>query len=287
MTSYYNAPKHRVHRGFHYLDDETVINSLSAVESGKVDEVVAKVASAKEGGLSGKAGFTGLGIEGGKKSSTELEEQIVKVRTRFSIFEIWYQNLIEKEALGTFSGWNDRTYSLIRPGDTIEIRANVQIVPFQVLARLYFWYAEQAKIQGTPFSLKGEELKTTKETERIFKTFLGDDQNGVLTVIHPIEGSGPPIYGLIDTTFLIGNLGDLYGEFTVLAQAEHSIPADESLPALRLTRQAPPTKMEMDTLKLAVTNFSESAQSFGLDWGENEAELLGPALSVKPIAIYR
>lgn len=41
----YHRPEKRIHRGFYYLDDETVINSLSAVEAGKVDEVVAKINS--------------------------------------------------------------------------------------------------------------------------------------------------------------------------------------------------------------------------------------------------
>ena len=45
----YIKPQRRIHRGFFYLDDETVINSLSAVEAGKVDEVVAKINSAREG----------------------------------------------------------------------------------------------------------------------------------------------------------------------------------------------------------------------------------------------
>lgn len=51
LVSNYRRPIKKVHRGFFYLDDETVINSLSAVESGKIDEVVAKVNSAREGGL--------------------------------------------------------------------------------------------------------------------------------------------------------------------------------------------------------------------------------------------
>lgn len=66
----YKKPKHRIHKGFQYLDDETVVNSLSAVEAGKIDEVVSKINSGKEGGLGGKLGYAGAGIEGGKKSST-------------------------------------------------------------------------------------------------------------------------------------------------------------------------------------------------------------------------
>ena len=58
------APSKKVHRGFLYLDDETVIHSLSAVESCKIDEVVAKVNSARDGGFGGGAGFQGAKVEG-------------------------------------------------------------------------------------------------------------------------------------------------------------------------------------------------------------------------------
>lgn len=74
----YHAPATRVHRGFFYLDDETVINSLSAVESGKIDEVVAEVNSAREGGFGGGVGIQGAKVEGAKKSTSGFEEEMVR-----------------------------------------------------------------------------------------------------------------------------------------------------------------------------------------------------------------
>src|SRR3712207_6645838 len=61
LMAIYKKPSKKVHRGFFYLNDETVINSLSAVESGKIDEVVAKVNSAREGGFG-----AGIGMQGAK-----------------------------------------------------------------------------------------------------------------------------------------------------------------------------------------------------------------------------
>src|SRR5882757_6034394 len=105
MAAIYHAPSNKVHRGFAYLDDETVINSLSAVEAGKIDEVVAKVNSAREGGFGGGVGLQGAKVEGAKKSTSAFEEAMVRTRTRFSVFELWYQTLIEGKALGCFEGW--------------------------------------------------------------------------------------------------------------------------------------------------------------------------------------
>jgi GTP cyclohydrolase III len=74
----YNKPDKMIHRGFYYLDDEIFINSLSAVEAGKVDEVVSKVNSAREGEFGGGVGLYGAKVEGSKKASSAFEESIVR-----------------------------------------------------------------------------------------------------------------------------------------------------------------------------------------------------------------
>ncbi|WP_139329626.1 hypothetical protein [Mycobacterium sp. IS-2888] len=283
----YKKPKRRIHRGFQYLDDETVVNSLSAVEAGKVDEVVSKIGSSKEGGLGGSVGYSGASIEGGKKSSTELEEEIVKVRTRFSIFELWYQNLLDKEAIGTFTNWGQGALDDVTAGDTFEVRAEIQIVPFQILTRMYRWYSKQAARQDSPFFLEGAALKEVKRIARNMEWMMGDDVQGVYAKATPEGDSGPPIFIPLNPNFLIGGLGDLAGTFTLIGQADAILAEGDSLPALRFTREVPPTQLEINALKEAIANFGEPAESFGLEWSDNEAELSGPALVARPIAIYR
>src|SRR3954447_1614551 len=156
--SVYRAPAKRVHRGFFYLDDETVINSLSAVEAGKIDEVVAKVNTAREGGFGGGVGLAGAKVEGAKKSTSAFEEEMVRTRTRFSVFELWYQSLIEAKALGSFDGWGPDALVGVEPGDTLEFRGQLTTAPLQTLLRLFLWFADKAKGQGHIFSQKGDEL---------------------------------------------------------------------------------------------------------------------------------
>src|SRR3712207_4622315 len=114
----YERPVKKIHRGFFYLNDETVINSLSAVESGKIDEVVAKVNSAREGGFGHAPGVIDAGSAGTTGSKSAFEEEMVRTRTRFSVFELWYQTLLEAKALGSFLGWGPHVLDDVQPGDT-------------------------------------------------------------------------------------------------------------------------------------------------------------------------
>jgi uncharacterized protein YicC (UPF0701 family) len=96
----YSKPKTRLHREFLYLNHDTVINSLSAFESGKVDEIIEKVSEAREGGLEGSVGHGVAKVAGGKKKTSNIEEELKRTRTHFSAFEAWSRHLEEAGAFG-------------------------------------------------------------------------------------------------------------------------------------------------------------------------------------------
>ena len=287
----YKKPSKKVHRGFFYLNDETVINSLSAVESGKIDEVVAKVNSAREGGFGGGVGMHGAKIEGAKKSTSAFEEEMVRTRTRFSVFELWYQSLVEGKALGTFDGWGPGALGGVQAGDTLELRAELQVVPLQTLLRLYLWFADKAKTQGHLFSQKGEELKATKDAERNIRMMLGDNDEGSegqsVLIATPVGQPGPSVAMSISSEWLIGKVGQLGGEYSIVAQVEQVLGPDEELPTLRLTHDVSATPLEINTLKEAVEHFIEPAKAMGVDVSTSDASITGPALWLAPIAIFR
>jgi hypothetical protein len=288
--SIYNPPSKKVHRGFIYLDDETVINSLSAVESGKIDEIVARVNSAREGGFGGGLGIQGAKVEGAKKATSAFEEEMVRTRTRFSAFELWYQGLIEEKAIGSFDGWGPQALDGVGSGDTMEFRAVLDAAPLQTLLRLFLWFADKAKAQGHLFSQKGDQLKETKEAERNIRMLLGepdDDTEQIIVLAQPLGAAGPGVAMPIQTRWLIGPLGQLGGEYTVVAQVQRILGPDEELPALRLTHDVAATPLEIDTLRSAMSNLVQPAKDMGVLISDDEAVVAGPALWLDPIAIFR
>jgi hypothetical protein len=284
----YRKPEARVHRGFFYLNDETVINSLSAVEAGKVDEVLARVNTAREGGVGGGIGIHGAKVEGAKKSSSEFEEEMVRTRTRFSVFEIWRENLVSKKALGFFEGWSPEILTDVQPGETIEFKAKLELAPLQTIFRMFNWFAKQAHTQGSIFAQKGEELKTTKEAERVFRALAGEDENLESVVLaKPSGGEGPPAAMQLADRWMIGELGHMSGEYTVVGQVDQILKEGEQYPTLRIMHAAPVTILELAVLREIVGNFTESAKTFGLSITPEDATVTGPAVWLTPIAIYR
>lgn len=290
LMAIYQKPSKKIHRGFAYLDDETVINSLSAVESGKIDEVVAKVNSAREGGFGGGVGIQGAKVEGAKKSTSAFEEEMVRTRTRFSVFELWYQSLIEGKALGHFKGWGPDALAEVKPGDTLEFRAVLEAAPIQTLLRMYLWYVDKAKSQGHVFSMKGEALKELKDTEKTVRMVLGehanDEDEEIIVLARPLGDPGPTVAMPIKKRWVIGSFGRFGGEYSVVAQVERLIGENEEIPAHRLTQEVAATPLEIEVLKEALAAFESPAQAFGLSTAD-AATIRGPALWLEPIAIFR
>lgn len=290
----YKKPSKRAHKGFFYLDDETVINSLSALESGKVDEIVSKTTTAREGGFSGDVSLplpsVGLSVGGGKKSSSEIEEEMVRTRTRFSVFDAWYDYLRREKGLGSFDGWGPGALQGVESGDTVELRADLSLGSLQTVLRLYLWFADQAAKQDNPFSQKGDQLKATKQAVRMMKIMMGSESESddeIPLVASPVGGPGPEVILTVSSKWLIGKLGQLGGEFGIVAQVTHIVPEGEEYPLLRLTKDVTPTPLEVSTLKDVVGKYVEPAKSVGVEVDPEESVVKGPALILDPIAIYR
>ena len=208
----YKAPKERLHRDFYYLDDEVVVNSLSALESGKVDEIVSRVTTAREGGFSGELKIPAVdaGVGGTRKSSSEVEEEMVRTRTRFSVFDAWYRLMYEKKAVGTFAGWGMGALDGVSPGDILEFRCELSLGPLQTVLRLYLWFADLAGQDGNMFSQKGEQRKVTKASASNVRQLLGGmngEDDDVPLLATPLGDPGPAVLLSARRGWMIGKLG--------------------------------------------------------------------------------
>lgn len=290
LMAIYKAPKERLHRDFFYLNDEIAINSLSALESGKVDEIVSRTSTAREGGFSGelKLPVVDMGLGGSKKASSEIEEEMVRTRTRFSIFDAWYRLVQERRGLGTFDGWGPDALEGVEPGDTVEFRGGLSQGPLQTVLRLYLWFAEQATRDGNMFSQKGEERKTTLASAKNVRQLLGDaDDDEVPLLAAPLGDDGPSVLLSVSRKWLIGRLGQLGGTFGIVGQVVQIVEDGDEYPVIRLTKDVVPTPLEIDTLKNAVEPFVEPAKGLGVNVEASESVIKGPVLVINPIAIYR
>jgi len=154
--------------------------------------------------------------------------------------------------------------------------------------RLFLWWAHQSREQQSPFAQKGEELKSIRESERNMRALFGGNREPELVVMATPKGSpGPPVGMQLADRWMIGDVGHLPGEYTVIAQVDRVLVAEEEYPTMRLTTEAPPTALELKVLTDSVEGFVTPAKALGIDVTNSDSRIRGPGLWLSPIAIYR
>jgi hypothetical protein len=285
----YKPPKKRLHRDFLYLNHDTVMNSLSALEAGKVDEIIQKVNEAREGGFDASVGAGPIRGGGGKKRTARIEEELVKTRTWFSGFDAWHSYLTEEEAIGSFDSWDLEVRNALSIGDTLEFSADLVLSPVHKLFRTVIGFAESAGRPGSVFSQKGSELAEIKTTARMMIDWMGgrDKPTHLPMYLRPGGVAEPRILAGLQEAYLIGSAAAVEGTFTVVGQVSGLLSGDQVESTIRVIRDVPPTQQEVETINEAMTHFIEPGRELGVEIDSSDINIPAPAVVFKPIAIFQ
>lgn len=285
----YNKPKTRLHREFLYLNSDTVINSLSAFESGAVDAIIEKVSEAREGGAEAAIGYGAAKVSGGKKKSSNVEEELTRSRTNFSAFEGWYQHLKQADALGELTGWDLDTRNEIEVGDTIEFKAQITLSPVQRVFLTYIDFANEVSNPDSPFKQPAAQAAETKKQARMMSNWMKGrgSGNSIMVSLAPTGVGDPRVIARLDEAYLVGGTQQVEGDFTVLAQVQSLIVDGDAVPAIRVLRETPPTPKETEVITDALQGFIEPAAGLGVTITPDDITLSYPGVILHPIAIFR
>ncbi|MEP6665519.1 MAG: hypothetical protein ABJA81_03630, partial [Nocardioidaceae bacterium] len=91
----------------------------------------------------------------------------------------------------------------------------------------------------------------------------------------------------LDERYVIGGMGAVEGEWTVIGQIESVLAEDEHVSAIRIIRDVPPTPKETETIEEALNHFVEPSLAMGVEVLPGDISIQYPAVIVHPIAIYR
>ncbi|MGI8667676.1 MAG: DUF6414 family protein [Jatrophihabitans sp.] len=285
----YKRPKKRLHREFLYLNHDTIINSLSALEAGKIDEIIQKANEAREGGLEGSLTAGPVKASGGKKRTATIQEELVKTRTWFSAFDAWYTSLKTEDALGTFDSWGLEVRDDLEVGDTIEFQADLTLAPLHKVFRTFTAFATEAQRAGSVFHQTGKELAETKKSASMMTDWMGgrDKPMHLPVYMEPGGVAEPRIVGRLDEQYIVTSGDTIEGRYTVIAQVEQLLAEGQTLSAIRVIRDVPPTPMETKTINDAMTGMIEPAKELGVEISAADISIPAPAVIVRPIAVFR
>ncbi len=285
----YKKPTTHLHREFIYLNHDTVINSLSALEAGKVDEIIEKTTETREGGFSAGAGVSAVKVAAGKKKASGIHEELVRTRTWFSAFDAWYKSLDEAGAFGVLDGWDAETREDLSVGDTVRFTASVSLSPIHRLITTFVAFANTAGQADSGFKIPPKEVAETRKIARMAASWIKgpDGRSRTLVYVAPIGIQEPRVLASLDEQYLVGGISGVEGEFTIIAQVATLVSRDDQFPVIRVLQEAPLTPLEVTTVNEALASFMDPDNSLGITVTPEDLTIRYPAVILHPIAVYR
>ncbi len=216
----YKKPKKQMHRDFLYLDDSAIVNALSAMEAGKIDEIIEQSQTVKDTGFDASLGYGPAKIAAKKGKTADVTANLVRTRTAFSAFEAWYQFLKSEDGLGELTGWDTETRNELEVGDTLEVRARIEFAPIHKVFAVYLSYVDNANKPDSFFRVKTAQLaelkKVANQARGLFKGSDGATAN--LVYIYPLGVERPLLIGVLSDNHFVGDKANIDGDYKVVLQ---------------------------------------------------------------------
>jgi hypothetical protein len=285
----YKRPKKRLHRDFLYLDDGAVVNALSAIESGKVDEIIEQAKTTSGAGIEGGLGYGPAKIAAKKGKESDVTASLVRTRTAFSAFEAWHQALVSGDALGYLDSWDEETRNELEVGDTIEFSARIEFAPIHKVFAVYLAYADNANKPDSFFKVESKKLPDIVKTARMLRGMLkgADGATSNLIYIFPLSQDSPVMIASLSDQKFVGDKASIDGIYTVVAQVRNLLAPGDKLPAMRAMSDAPRTDKEVEAVSKAVAGLTEAAAGLGVAIADGDSVFAYPHVQMQPIAIFR
>ena len=278
-----------MHRDFLYLDDSAIVNALSAMEAGKIDEIIEQSQTVKDTGFDASLGYGPAMIAAKKGKTADVTANLVRTRTAFSAFEAWYQFLKSEDGLGELTGWDTETRNELEVGDTLEVRARIEFAPIHKVFAVYLSYVDNANKPDSFFRVKTAQLaelkKVANQARGLFKGSDGATAN--LVYIYPLGVERPLLIGVLSDNHFVGDKANIDGDYKVVLQVCTLLRQTDTLAAIRAMSDAPRTEAESAQVTKALDGLVDAAGEMGVTIGDEDKAFTYPTVVTRPLAIFR
>jgi hypothetical protein len=287
---------------FLLIDEDDVINSMSALEGGKIDEILTKTREVRSKGVSAGMGthLPTVGdarIKATDSQAGEYEEEVLRKRTVHSATVALLDALHEEEDIHRIqANYGPEAYEQLQENMLLEVRAKIRVHPLhQAVSVLQRWavfgnsldlaedpedYADFDTDEFADFATKIEERFQDKDQrEQVLLVFLEtENASREYRLIVPIKKD-----------HLLVPLDEFAGMATFVVQVEHILDEDEQVLAGRLNRNYPdvPPEIELARKTRSILENLFEKQRIGLKIDEKDVVLRKPSVVLRPICIYK
>jgi hypothetical protein len=265
-------------RDFIFLNTNMLNNYLSTIDGYFADELV--YTESEKGQKSGKLGYAPI-VEGNASSETSWETKSKRVLTPSSQFQKLYEVLEKQEQIRHLDLFDDGYWANIQKGEILEIQARVRLPAFIM---------QLEQVQGiTPFINLIQKYGVGTVTDFDLTALEGMSDLQKISESKPIplliQSASTPKFNFVadlSREYIIGNLTDFQGEAVVFGKVQRILNKGQKLDAFNFLSDmlAMPNLNRQQRLALKSNKNNKAKDTF-------TETLLGPAIVLTPLAVYR
>jgi hypothetical protein len=288
VESHFRKPTTQLFRSYLYLNGDEVINALSALEGGEIDEVLTRSGDEGGGEVRGEINLKVAKGSGAKRKARRYEEEMRKKRTEHSATTALLKRLHEEDAIGILEGdYDESVYQELGESMVIEFTADLQIHPLhQGLAML-----RELPSSASAFGLPMAQFSDAREAARLLERLTQGGSSEKKAILAYARSATTPVdYRLlmpIPTRYVLVPLDDFSGKVTIIAQVDRILDDEDELVVVRLIRNAPLLPIERQGLQEGLPAVIEALSDLGLEVTMDDCVLRKPSVILKPICIYK
>ena len=254
-----------------YVDSDLVQDLLDGlgVERPVSVEIETVSTAGKSGG--GKAGVSGLGIQGERESSTQRRETFTKRSRPSQLLETAIEGLRESDQLVDLTLEPD---TAIPRRSIVEVTGEVEVSEISDVPSLMRSFA--------PF-IEGGLVDTDDVPPEFVQLLTGEADSGPL-LLH-VETDAVPILLRGDTKWVLDGkeVDDVEGELTVLAYVERVVAPEQRVP---LDRYVMPGMNRAMRRKLGREGILDLLSKVSDNHSDDILDFIGPGLVARPVGVY-
>lgn len=288
MEGSFTKPASKIYRRFLYLDGEEVINSLSGLEGGDIDEILTQTSTDDVGGSDIGVDLKAVKGRRAKQARRGLIEAVRQKRTLHSAATSFLDKLHERNAIGIVHGeYTPEVYEQFEDRMLVELEANVRLHPLhQALAA-----TRELTRAASAFGAEKANINELREIEEVIRLVAhGSSKSEDAVLVFIGTDSTPDEYRIVarlEQRNVLVNLNDLGGTATVVGQIAKRLRHDDEIQVVRVLKNAPLLEFERETLAEAIPELVGALSLLGIETSIDDFILRRPAVMLKPLWIFR
>jgi len=281
----FKKPKQNIFKKYLYLDSEQVLNALSSLQGGDVDEVLTRTTDAKDGEFGVSVGAGPIRGKSGRKHADNYQEEMTRKRTEHSAATLLLTKLNDADAIGRLTRFGAVEHAQLEQGMLLEFSADLRLHPLhQVATAVRSWEAVARKFGGSK-----EDLAAARTLLSMLELLLGGSE-GRRVLAYAVLPDADDDHRLIlnlSRRYISVSDDDFIGHATCIAQIENVLSGDDESLAVRFLADSPVIPQERVILAEMPETLEGLEGLIGVRVTDSDLVFRSPAVVLNPVVIYR